>query len=381
MEHHPLLLAAVPRAHLVGISVPVEADAALVELYHQYSPQVVELPTLPDLATLPVRKYLRLALASMFSDGHFKLLQTIHSGKLTQTSIRDPNMREHRFRQMVYGIVNLMSSSVEVHFQRDRRYPSTAAWNYFRKRDQESPLCWTAPLAEYWIGDILILPEMEMTTAENLHAAIGKAVQLVNTRTTQAGPTSGEDAPRTIRACILSLRAITIVDICGDKLTHTPNMPLLNRYNHATVGRRALLETLYTPAPRAFAASIPPLPVEIWQNVYRLAEQHDKCTLAVSCRLFRGIAYDYGPVISEWALRKPCPRGKSLAFVAAADRNMHIIGGSVRYVPVRTEVVYVNDSGRDFRPIYRVVLRWPSGRPLELQIPLVGVSVGVSVCW
>lgn len=380
LEPYRVLLDAVPRAHLAGISVPVEPDAALIELYWSYSPQIEPLPTPPGLAGLPVRKYLRLCLARIFADGHMMLLETIHSrqvipGSTPVSSGQWADTVDHRFRQMVYGIVNIMSSCVEVQFKTGRRYLSTADWRRNWQGDQQSPTIWPFPPAEYWIGDILIVPALEMTTTENLHAALGKAIQLVHTRINEQGPTSNNDPPQTIRAVIVSLCTVVMADICGAKLTHTPNMPLLTRDKHVTSGLCALLEILYTPAPRPLATSVPPLPVELWQKVYSLADDKIKLNLAVTSRLFRGIAYDYGPRIGEWSLQRPCPLEAGLAFSAAADRGVHVIGRKVRQVPARSEVVYVSTSRSDFRPILRVVLRRSTGEALELQMPLVGVQV------
>lgn len=383
MQDYRVLVDPVPRAQLAGFSVSVGADAALVKLYQSYSSRTEPLPTLPNLTALPIRKYLRLRLARIFCEGHSTVLKTIRDGNRTpggsiDSSGQDTNVLERPFRQMVYGMVNIMSSCVEVQFQTERRYDSTAEWQSCSTRDEQKPLTWQTPPAEYWIADILIIPAMEIATTESLHAAIGKAIQLINTRPTQPKPTDDIDPPPTIRALIVSLSAVVVVDICGAKLTYTPHMPLLIRFNQLSSGLCALLEVLYTPAPRPLVTAIPPLPVELWQMVYSHAGYDVKSKLAVTSRLFRGIAYDYGPRIGEWSLQGPLPKHLSLEFMAVADRGVHIIRGKVTHVPFRSEQVEVT-TGTDFRAIYRVVLRRPSGEALELQMPLVGVFT--KSCW
>lgn len=372
MGQYRVLVDAVPRAHLAGISVPVEPDTALIELYQSYSSRTELLPPPPNLATLPVRKYFRLCLAAIFSRNQFTAFKTIRDGKTTRGSTMESSAQTC-FRQMVYGMVNIMSSGVEAQFKIDRGYRPTAEWGLDRPHDQESPLMWPTPPAEYWIGDILIIPAMEMTTSENLQAAIGKAIQLINTRTTEPGLTGDNDRQQSIRAVIVSLSAVVVVDIWGAQLTQTPIMPLLARYHDVTPGLCALLEILYTPAPRPLATSVYPLPVELWQRVYSFAEQDIKSKLGATSRLFRGIAYDYGLRIGEWALQRPRPSEEGLACVAAADRTMQTIGWKVRDLPARNAVVYV--STFHTRPIYRIVLMRPTGEALELQMPLVGVNV------
>lgn len=372
MGQYRVLIDAVPFAHLAGISVPVEPEAALVELYQSYSSRTEILPSPPNLATLPVRKYFRLCLAAIFSHNHLTALKTIRNGKTTGGSTMDSSAQKC-FRQMLYGMVNIMSSGVEVQFKIDRGYRPTEEWSFYRPNDQDGPLMWPTPPAEYWIGDILIIPAMEMTTCENLQAAIGKAIHLINTRTTEPGRTGDNDPPQSIRALIVSLSAVVVVDICGSKLIQTPIMPLIARYHDVTPGLCALLEILYTPVPRPLANSICPLPVELWRRVYSLAEHDIKFKLGATSRLFRGIAYDYGLRIGEWSLQRPRPSEEGLACVAAADRRVQTIGRTVRDLPARSAVVYV--STFHTHPIYRIVLMRPTGEALELQMPLVGVNV------
>lgn len=380
MQQYRVLLDPVPRAHLAGLSVPVEPDRALVDLYHSSSPVIQPLPSIPDVATFPVRKYLRLYLGRIFSDSHRRVLRWIYDGKQTRGYFTGPlpeptGLLGLRFRQMVYGMVNLASSGVEVEFKIDRRYKSTIEWEYFKDKHQEKPPQWPVPDAEYWIGDILIIPEMAMSTAENLHSAIGKAVQIVNARYPK--PAIPSDAtPRLVRALIISASCLAVVDICGSQVTHTPNMPLDTRYHPLTSGACVLHDILYKPEPRPPPTSVPILPVEICQKIYHFTDQYAKPNLGMSCRLFRGIAYDYGPLISEWYLQGVRKRGAGYIFIAVADRGAHVTGGKVRQMPRRRALVYVNEQFTDFRPIHRVVLRKPEGECIELQMPLLGVMVG-----
>lgn len=226
MQQYRVLLDPVPRAHLASISVPVEPNTALVDLYQSCSPHIQPLLSIPDVATFHIRKYLRLHLSRIFSDSHRGVLQWIHTGKQARphysTSITEPaSLLELRFRQMVYGMVHLSSSSVEVQFKTDRRYKYPVEWKYLRDIDQEKPLQWPVPDAEYWIGNILVIQEMAMSTAENLHAAIGKAIQVINARSPRPTISSG-DPPQLVRAVIISTSCLVVVDVCGSRVPIRP---------------------------------------------------------------------------------------------------------------------------------------------------------------
>lgn len=147
MQQYRVLLDPVPRAHLASISVPVEPNTALVDLYQSCSPHIQPLLSIPDAAAFPIRKYLRLHLSRIFSDSHRGVLEWIHTGEQARPhysiSITEPvSLLELRFRQMVYGMVHLSSSSVEVQFKTDRRYNSTAEWQCLRS-GQTSPVACT----------------------------------------------------------------------------------------------------------------------------------------------------------------------------------------------------------------------------------------------
>lgn len=375
-DHYRVLIDPVPRNTLAGISVPREPDLGLIELYHSCAPQVNPLPLVDASAALSVRKHLRLCLGSIYIKGHTTALHEIYTNNATLGDQPQPPGWLHgplgfRFRQLVYGIVSLYSSTLQVHFRVDRRYNSSAQWHRYHRRDQWDPLTWMPPLDEYWIGDILIVPEVAISTTECLQAAIGKAVQVINAR----NATTGEASPVTTRAVIISLNSLVVVDVCGNTLTHTPNMTLLARYHSITDGMRTLLDVLFTPAPHPAPQSFPRLPVEMCRKVFRYATEDTRHSLALTCRLFHGIAYDYGPRISEWNLQA-VPRPEAYwAFTAVADRGVHILGGKVRHVPARREQVVVSARMGLFRPIYRVVLRKPDGETIELQLPLVGVDI------
>lgn len=217
-----------------------------------------------------------------------------------------------------------------------------------------------------------------MSTAENLHGAIGKAIQVINARYSQPTISSGAH-PQFVRAVIISISCLVVVDVCGSSVTHTPNMPLnmpLNtRYHRDTSGGRVLLDIMYTPVPRPLPTSFPILPVEICQMICRYTEKYDKPRLGMSCRLFRGIAYDYGLVIAEWSIQGLCKTHEGSIFTAAVDSSTHISGGKVRLVPAHRASVYLTTEHTVFRPIDRVVLRRPEGVCIELQMPLLGMSV------
>lgn len=375
-DYYRVLIDSVPRGILAGISVPREPDPALIELYHSCAPQINPLPSVDASATLPVRKHLRLCLGAIYISGHVTALRGIHTNYAALDDETKPpgwlsGPLGFRFRQLVYGIVSLYSSTLEVHFRVDRRYNSSAQWHRYHDQDQWAPLTWIPPIGEYWIGDILIVPEVAISTTECLQAAIGKAVQLINARNS----TTSDATPVSTRALIISLNSLVVVDVCGKTLTHTPNMTLLVRYHSITDGMRTLLDILFTPPPHPAPQSFPRLPVEMCRNVFRQAAEDTRHSLALTGRLFRGIAYDYGPRISEWNLQA-VPRPEAYwAFTAVADRGVHIMGGKVRHVPARREQVVVSAGMGKFRPIHRVVLRKPDGDTIELQLPLVGVDI------
>lgn len=152
-------------------------------------------------------------------------------------------------------------------------------------------------------------------------------------------------------------------------------MPLNARYHRVTSGSRVLLDIMYKPVPRPLPTSLPILPVEICQKIYRYTGKYDKPCLGMSCRLFRGIAYDYGPVISEWSLQGLRKTNEGSRFTAAADSGTHSYGGKVRPVLARRALVSLATDNPAFRPIDRVVLRRPEGDCIELQMLLVGVCV------
>ncbi|KAL0639073.1 hypothetical protein Q9L58_001955 [Maublancomyces gigas] len=349
MQKYRVLLHPVLRAHLASISVPVEPNTTLVDLYQSCSPHIQPLLSIPDAATFPIRKYLRLHLSRISSNRQQGVLEWIHTGEQARphysTSMTEPvSLLEVRFRQMVYGMVHLSSSSVEVQFKAARHYNSTAEWQCLRNRDQDKPLQWPVPDAEYWISNILVIPEMNMATAENLHGAIGKAIQVTNARYPQPTISSGAP-PQFVCAVIISASCHVVVDVCGSSVTHTPNMPLnmpLNtRYHRGSSGGRVLLDIMYTPVPRPLPTSLPTLPVELCQMIYCYTEKYDKPRPGMSRRLFRGIAYDYGPVIFEWSLQGLCRTSEGSIFTAAVDSGTHISGGKVRLVPAHRASVYL----------------------------------------
>lgn len=363
---YAVLIDVIPRIHLASISGETdEPDPELVALYHNYSPQIQPLHPVLSSDTFPVRKYLRLCLMKIFCNSHSNSFTKIYSGRIRAKTDDTPH---DRFRQIIYGLVKLASSSVEVKFQYDDRYRSTLKWEYFRHLEHKTPPLWSPPIGEYRIGDILVVPELHLSTEENLQAAVGRALQLM---------ASSDDSPSTGRALIISLDSLVVLDIRNNEVSHTRNIPLITRPDEETDGLLALLNILYTPSPLPAPQSFPNLPVEICQKIFGYASNPTKRALELSGRLFRGISYDYGPRIGEWSLKarasiRECQEG---GFIGAADVGMHIIDGIFQDVPARGAVLHISKEMQDVRPVHRAVLRGPGEENLALQMPLLGAYV------
>lgn len=382
-DDYRVLLDVVPRSCLAGSSVQMKPDQGLIELYHSYEPQIKPLPSVAEPATLPVRKYLRLCLTEIFCHGHHTALKGIYASQVMrdnhpERSEGSAGSSDPHFRQIIFGIINLFSSGSEVEFKADNRYKSTTEWEGKRYRDERAPLMWPVPPAEYWIGDILIVPEAAMPAAEILYAGIGTAVQIIHARNS-AFTTASDSSQPTTRALIISLTSLVVVDVQGDKLTQTPNISLLARYDRRTDGILALLDILYTPPPTPIPQFFPVLPVEICQSIFRYATADTRRSLRATGRLFHGIAYDYGPRISAWNLQTVTQITSGYADIAAADPGVHIRGGKVRRFLARRREVIISAEMGQCRPIYRVVLRRPDGGTIELQLPLVGIAIHKSM--
>lgn len=88
------------------------------------------------------------------------------------------------------------------------------------------PPSWEPPkTAKYWVDGVLVILDNDITTTGNLHAAIGKAVQITNDRS------SSSTCKVTTSAIILSIAAIVLVTIQGDSVSHD-QYPALSPLHH-----------------------------------------------------------------------------------------------------------------------------------------------------
>lgn len=258
----------------------------------------------------------------------------------------------HTFRELAYSIINLARSTVEVGLLCDNGYNKPEEYG------------WQPTSLEHWIDDILVVLDTNISTMENLHAAIGKAIKLTNAR---ASSKAVSTAPSAI---ICSLSAIVLVYIRGDEISHTPNMYFFpwhaKWYDDTAVsdGVLALFDIFYRPPspnePQSYPGPIKYLPTEICQHIYSYACPLTRIALEASCRLFRGIANDHGLYLGGCYFQKRSEENGSTTFVGEVSRHPS--------TPTRRTLVYL-DTQHDPRPVYWAVMRMPNSLVVKLVLP------------
>lgn len=365
----------VNRLHLGNPHPQENYGQTLIGIYQNCTPRVQPFGSLPGTETFSVRKYLRLYLLQLFFKTYQKTFARVNGNSGSDYT--------YEFNQLVYGIVNLASSSASVIYEHDNRYSATGEWVHYRtliKRPSWDP----APTEEFWVGNILVVPEMHMATRESLQAAIGKAIHLTGI--------CNDSSTNQVTAIIISLHSIVFVYIRGKVVSHTKNIRLFphnvthRRGEVETDGILGLLDVFYRPSPSPVPHSFPNnttnhLPTEICQDIFRYANSSTKRALESTCRIFRAISQDYGPRIGEWALLKRSEKDGSTAFIAAADAGVRLFSGRPRRTPPRSAIVFITKGKYPFRPVYRAVLHLPGTGKLELDLPLLGINETQLMNW
>lgn len=164
-----IFLDPVSRIHLPSSDTAAEPDPVLLALYHTSSPKLRPSTPFPGVDTFSLRKHLRLVLLSIVFRKHVATFCRVNH-------IQDA-YSTRGFHELIYTIVNLARSSVEVRLQRDQcdKTPAESTRGRTAPRFLYDALP-TTP--EYWIDGVLVILEREITTLEALHAAIGNAVRL-----------------------------------------------------------------------------------------------------------------------------------------------------------------------------------------------------------
>lgn len=305
----------VARAHLPSFDHSASADPALLAFYQTCASKLCEIPPFPDVDSLSVQIQLRLVLLTEFYNEHKSGFHCVnHSRSSFVASV---------FPRLVHDIIDLTRSSVEVRFMQRRVQTALIHPRHTPVAESESD-GWPDALNEYWIDGVLLILELDISTMENLHAAIGRAIQLINTRPTTVNLSTEFTTPIP-SAVICSLTSIVLVYINGEEITHTGNLELFPQHSPcltetvASDGILALIQTFFRPsqlsAPRVFPARHNQLPTEIMQLIFSFAAPATRSALVASCRLFRAISLYHGVRIGDCYLQRRSPEHGSSAFV------------------------------------------------------------------
>lgn len=344
----------VPNLHLVAAKW---LNPAFITLYQSYAPKLRPLHTMPSIDTFPVRKYLRLVLLKHFFDKHQSVFRRIGNNKPIHMSM---------FRQLVYGIVNLARSSVEVSFRTGER---TAFGTNSIIDSGNHPNA-----TEYWVDGVLIIQEWNISVTEIFQAAVVKAVKI-----TSGYPPAQGTIPS---AVICSLNAIVFVYIQGEEVSHThhlhffPHSTIYEPDEVQTAGVLALLDIFYRPppsppaAPLSFPGPFKHLPTEICQDIFFYASSSTRSALRASCRLFRAISHDHGVKVGDHYLQQRSAENGSTAFIGSMEYYECPERELVRTMYTRRTVVYlIQQSGNDMTDV--VALRLPDSQVIKFVLPVV----------
>lgn len=376
-----------PRAHLPPSNVSAQPDRTALDYYHRCTPKLRPVHKFPGLEMFDVRMHFRLALLTIFYNG---LLEMFHAIKHQ----RSPRVTDN-FHTLAYSIINLARSSVEVRLLYNKGYSTATESTRGRRVDPRDPYAPLPSASECWIEDVLVVLDQDISTKENLHAAIGRAIQ----RTRAGANSSAEHTTPTDQtrptAIICSLTALVLVYIRGGEVSHTPNLEFFPQYSThdadsvASDGVFALFDIFYRPSqlaePRAFPRRYKHLPTEICQLIFAHACPSTRNALESSCRLFHGISHDHGLRVADCYLQKRSYEGGTTSFVGESyvipgkvwgKAGATYPGGRARYDPQagkytsRTIVHLVPGQSR-FGPVYRTFLMMPDSSIVKLQMPLL----------
>lgn len=346
----------VPSVYLPPSDISAQPDPTYLAHYHRCAPTLEPPYDFPSTDASSVRAQFRLVLLTIFHNEQLELFQLVKTH-------RSP-FSELKFHELTYSMINLTRSRVDVHLVPDKGYSTPAeAW---RRRNANSRLN-AAQLAttDCWIDGVLVILDPDISTTENLHAAIGKAIQLSSTRT-PAEPTRPT-------AIISSLTSLVLVYNRDGKISHTPNMALTPPHNNrpldtvAGPGIAALFSIFYHPILPAAPISLtrPHLPFELCQNIFVHACPATRSALAASCRLFRAVAYDHGLRAVDFYLQKRAVNCGRTTFEGE-------VWEAGKYG--RGRIVQIGMGSSRFGGGCRAVMRVPDAGVVGLGLPLLEVK-------
>lgn len=300
---YPVMGDTIPAEHFFEDEIPA-SDPVLLTFYQSFSP--VPTPTFdpPSGTRQPSWHKLQLALLEEF------VQYFMHSFRDTCPS---RTSSPFVFQQLAYAVLSLTSYS-GIKFHRTTS-------EYMLHADKIDTMyhtpSWDPPASDtYWLNDILIVLNQNLSTNENgdpspsTQASLARASQLA-----PAAPTI---------AVIFSVHAIMLVHIAPDTpITHTAALPLLTidpattpfsdeaiaclaSVSFETPGILALID-LFTRHPRVPlypAVSAARLPAELCRMVFHYADESTQAALEATCRMFRAVAVEYprlgGRTLKKW---------------------------------------------------------------------------------
>lgn len=346
LDSSEVMTAAVPTKYLAEFRTVAEPDASLVALYKTCSPRIQPMYDVLEKKQLSAPQALRLVLLNKFVQ-RFKETFRDHGNNTNKNSFS--------FRQLTYAILSLCNIGADICLKRERFW-----WNYNKVigTGAEATLAYDFPdTSIYWLNDVLVVLEPRIYAQEYLHAAIGRAVQRVQSEHHLA-----------VAAIICSLDLVVLVNIntspAGTQVVHTGNLLLCPETeishkrptfeSNPTEGIIALFDLFakHLPGPISFPGG---LPTELCYDIFNRCEPATQHTLASTCRLFRRIASEQLKV-NGWTVLRPWSHNEA---------NFIALPGPC--------VVGLKESARQINDGLKVCLF--SGKySLELQLPLLSTS-------
>lgn len=289
----------------------------------QYTVDVVEESHFDAGAILDSWKPLSQLLLQNFLERYIKTIKRLANARnlavLASTGLDRMTTAAYRFKQLAYAILNLCDPVGRIKFRPKRIYPLSL------------PPMWSCQdKAVFWMGDVLVILEPRIAVEEFLHAAIGKAIDLVRRSRVRIGGIHGI-------AVIFSIQALVIVNIrypdggAGKPdLTFSQTLSVITpsecSWTRCFAGLRAsptdgLAALIDVFAKQNVSYHLPAgLPVEIYTQIYKLSNLATRKSMAESCRAFRAIVNSY-PRIGEWELLHTWNHG-NVGFVARKNLGL-----------------------------------------------------------
>lgn len=236
---------------------------------------------------------------------YFKDLDTPENQAiLMSTGLDGCSITEYRFKQLAYGILSLCDSPGRIRFRKGFGLNIRQKNEVLRRPNWESPY-----KNNIWMGEVLVILEPRIMVQEFLHAAIGKAIDMLGRSQVKA---SG--ACQT--AVIFSIQALVIVTMKEDNagepdITYSQSLPVITPSDcqwyrcfgglrtEPTLGLAALIDVFVR---QRESYSLPAsLPFQVCTEIYQLSNLATRQALGTSCRAFRAIQ-SANPHIGEWEL-------------------------------------------------------------------------------